>query len=50
MPIANFVPKCSNAPVKLFVLGRKDLLSHEGTTQGDPTAVALTPLLKHLAT
>ena len=54
-PIATFVRNCYNIPARLFVLGGKELLSHEGTTQGDPTAMAiygtaLIPLLKHLAT
>ena len=54
-PIANFVRNCYNVPAKLFVLGGKEFLSHEGTTEGDPTAmaiygIALTPLLKHIAT
>ena len=46
---------CYNVPARLFVPGGKELQSHEGTTQGDPTVmaiyvIALTPLLKHLAT
>ena len=54
-PIATFVRNCYNVPARLFVLGDKELLSHEGTTQGDPIAmaiygIALTPLLKHQAT
>ena len=45
--------KTHSIPSRLFVLGGKELLSHEGTTQGDPTAIAiygiaLTPLLKYL--
>ena len=46
---------CYNVRARLFALGGKDILSHEGPTQGDPFAIAihgiaLTPLLKHLAT
>ena len=53
--IATLVRNCYNVPARLFALGGKELLSHERTTQGDPTAmeiygIALTPLLKHLAT
>ena len=53
--IANLVRNCYNVPARLFALGGKELLSHERTTQGDPTAmeiygIALTPLLIHLAT
>ena len=53
-PIATFVRNCYNVPARLFVLGGKELLSHEDTTQEDPAAmaiygIALTPLLKHLA-
>ena len=46
---------CYIVPARPFVLGGKELLFHEGTTQGVPTTmaiygIALTPLLKHLAT
>ena len=49
-PITTYVRNCYNVPARLFVLGGKELLSHEGTTQGDPTAMeiygmTLTPLL-----
>ena len=37
-PIATFVRYCYNVPERLFILGGKELLSQEGTTQGDPTA------------
>ena len=46
---------CYNVPERLFVLGDKELLSHEGTTQWDSFAmavygIALTPPLKYLTT
>ena len=46
---------CYNVPARLFILGGKELLFHEGTARGDQTAmeayeIALTPFLKHLAT
>ena len=55
LPIAIFVCICYNIPTSLFVLGGNELLSHEGTTQGDPTVmticgIVLAPLLKHLVT
>ena len=51
--IATFVKNCYNVPARLFVIGGKELLSKEGTTQGDPTAmgayaIGLTPLLRFL--
>ena len=51
--IATFVRNCYNVPARLFILGGKEILSKEGTTQGDPTAMAayaigITPLLKLL--
>ena len=54
-PVVTFVRNCYNVPARLFALGGKELLSHERTTEGDPSAmkiygIALTPLLKHLAT
>ena len=53
-PIATFVRICYNVPARLFVVGGKEFLSHEDTTQEDPTAmaiygIALAPLLKYLA-
>ena len=48
--IATFVSSCYNFPARLFVLGGKELLSHEGNTLGDPIyEIELTPLLKNLA-
>ena len=46
---------CYSIHARLFVVGGKQLYSQEGTTQGDPTAMALygigtVPLLKHLQT
>ena len=46
---------CYNVLPRLLLFGGKELLFHEGTTQGDPTVMAiygivLTPLLKCLAT
>ena len=32
-PIATFVRNCYNVPARLFLLGGKELESHEGTTQ-----------------
>ena len=54
-PRSTFVHLWYNVSAKLFVVGSKELLFHEGTTQGDPTAMAvdgisLAPLLKNLAT
>ena len=54
-PIATFVRNCYNVPARLFALGGKELLFHEGTTQWDPTAmeiyeIALPPLLNYVAT
>ena len=34
--IATFVRSCCNFQARLFVLGGKELLSHEGNTLGDP--------------
>ena len=40
-PVATFVHKCYNVPARIFVLGGKELLSHEGNTQGDPVSMAI---------
>ena len=51
--IAKFFYNCYAISARLFIIGGKELRSREGTTQGDPTAMAayalgLTPLLDHL--
>ena len=48
-----FLYNCYAISARLFIIGGKELRSREGTTQGDPTAMAayalgLTPLLDHL--
>ena len=53
--LATFVRNCYNVSARLFILGGKEIQSNEGTTQGDPTAMAvygigLTPLLNYLLT
>ena len=39
--IAIYVINTYRAPARLFVIGRKELKSYEGTTQGDPLAMSL---------
>ena len=51
--IATFLYNCYAMSARLFIIGGKELRSCEGTTQGDPTAMAayalgLIPLLDHL--
>ena len=51
--IATFLYNCYAISTQLFIIGGKELRSREGTTQGDPTAMAayalgVTPLLDYL--
>ena len=51
--IATFLCNCCAISARLFLIGGKELRSHERTTQGDPKvmaayALASTPLLDHL--
>ena len=51
--IAKFFYNCYAISARPFIIGGKELRSREGTTQGDPTAMAayalgLTSLLNHL--
>jgi len=39
--IATFVSICYSKPSRLFVIGGVEILSQEGTTQGDPVAMAV---------
>ena len=38
--IATFVNNCYTVPARMFVIGGKEMISNQGTTQGDPTAMA----------
>ena len=40
-PLAMFVENCYRQSIRLFVIGGIELKSSEGTTQGDPIAMAL---------
>ena len=40
-PLSEFVQNCYNLPSSLFIIGGGETQSTEGTTQGDPTAVAI---------
>ena len=37
--IATYIVNCYSTPSRLFIVGGSELLSKEGTTQGDPTAM-----------
>ena len=39
--IAKYVRNCNNLPSRLFIVGRGEIQSSEGTTQGGPAAVAI---------
>ena len=38
--LSTFVSNCYLVPARLFILGNKEIKSKEGTTQGDPMAMA----------
>ena len=38
--LTTFISNCYTIPARLFVVGNFELKSREGTTQGDPTAMA----------
>jgi len=51
--ISTYVSNCYQLNARLFIIGGKEIISQEGTTQGDPTsmgtyALGLTPLLNFL--
>ena len=37
--ITTYITNCYIAPARLFIIGGGEILSKEGTTQGDPTAM-----------
>ena len=39
--IAQYVTNCYRTPSRLFIIGGKEISSKEGTTQGDPLAMAI---------
>ena len=41
LAISAFVTNCYATPARLFVIGGSEIKSNEGTTQGDPVAVAI---------
>ena len=48
--VSTYISNCYCIPARLFIIGGTELLSKEGTTQGDPTsmgayALGVTPLL-----
>ena len=53
--MSTYIRNCYKHPLRLFVIGGKELLSQEGTTQGDPLvmptyAIGIIPMLPRLKT